>query len=1000
MQIDEDKQVEIPLYDTLKKSKLKKKRQRSTIMQASVGRTKAESKLENRVTELLKLQHKKIDYNKYLEENYKGQPGYMTFFKEIVSSRTLSRTLNIGKNTLGKPIKIYLLSKRMEINMFTNDYLANVINFNKNYVDNMIKEEIFPLVSLVGCFVASPSLKIEDDDFKTTEFYVTDLQPGFSAPFIDSIKTCTSVHVGEKVVLAHETVFSLKVTPNLGAKFNCYSTKNDFSPQDVASILSNMTFIKDEKGELSKGVRETERGSGNYYIQQPVRLTNCCSHTVMLTKPFLVHCLAELEIDYEKMLSRVWDDRIILDKIATFITWDTIPSFLDFCVVLYVLHAGKHDNDIFNGDDIKFYQQNRNIFNFYRSYYKLFERIMISFFDSFSTRIPIDKLMKLRKYIQEFNNYREAIIGNAEKITKMTALLAKLNSTYINNFITLDPNKYIQTISNYTSKILNPDPNSPESSENLTSDARALGFMIKELMYDGTTPIFQIIRSPGSFLSNLVGNQNTEALQVKIESLLSAVDRLEQDKRASQEQIDKITKAAKQSAQEQFITQISALKKIEDLRGVIKKLSQENNFPENTLVSFNKVIQANLDELARLKEQNKQIQNQLAAAKSEALSTAANLAVVNNARTITQDFQNKQIESLQNANDTLTSQLKLTTEEAEQLKNEIIKKNIETQQLTQQLHEEQNNTENIKQITQTEINKIREEALNENINKNMVMQKMQELEKENQQLKSQIQLKLKNEHGIAASLNRTLPEIEAPKIHKQEKITKYDNVSYQPNANDAVQIGLAKQLPAFSLPVGHSAHQEGLIKQALNTFTNITDLSVFIDPNEEYYYFETETKNPYNRSPLTFIDKNINYYIPDKWGVPFIPALGWIYLANSPTVTPKQIKMLARRARMLYEFIKFTYDKFPIRAFFTQNTEGLQEAFQMVPKSIFLELLKIGQLLDIRDINKMLNSKKFVFPEAYFPMHVTVIDQQTADRLNQAREQIHTNIVKQNEELD
>ena len=174
------------------------------------------------------------------------------------------------------------------------------------------------------------------------------------------------------------------------------------------------------------------------------------------------------------------------------------------------------------------YKNNKQIIGIYRKLYMMFKRLILTFLDSFNSRISIDKMEKIRKLSTEFIDNYELInrnIDDKEKVKDFIETFGNINK--MKNFLNDEILINAKMIKNASDKILNP---ASGDERDLEINVRALGLRLQQYLYGGELQLFNEIRSPNAFLANTIGDFGVTTLTELIKDVTNKILQKEWDK--------------------------------------------------------------------------------------------------------------------------------------------------------------------------------------------------------------------------------------------------------------------------------------------------------------------------------------------------------------------------------------------------------------------------------------------------------------------------------------
>lgn len=298
------------------------------------------------------------------------------------------------------------------------------------------------------------------------------------------------------------------------------------------------TVYLSSKGILKKNIREIKKQPGYYYYQGFIELTNFCPPTLYLQKQRNFTVLLNYEMDVNQVVNSLVNGKMVLPKDS--ISFEDLGSFVEIAGVI-----GLTSNQTEFLNLYKSYSENRKVFSVIRQHFLLFKRVILLYLDSFTKGINIDRVRNInllaKKYIE--NNTTLLMIPNYAKIVNefmgYTQNYCERAYTFLNN--DLKVLSAIKLIESVTSDIL--DPNATD----LDTKVRSVAYECYKFLYNGETPIINEIRSPNTFLTNLLGDNKKDALEDILKKLQ---DKIQQSKDIEKTKLIEMQKAEQKVMQE------------------------------------------------------------------------------------------------------------------------------------------------------------------------------------------------------------------------------------------------------------------------------------------------------------------------------------------------------------------------------------------------------------------------------------------------------------------
>ena len=165
---------------------------------------------------------------------------------------------------------------------------------------------------------------------------------------------------------------------------------------------------------------------------------------------------------------------------------------------------------------LKYIMKIKTNFYYIKQDFYSFRNIVLAFYDSFSSRINLDTLLKIHKGCNEFllnyKNTEQYYSDEGNENMKKFKKLLKANGKVIYNFIIGDFEDYIKNIKMTCDVILN-----TYDTEEVEKLVRSIAYKIYNIMFDKEKPCLYDVRSPFAFLTNIIGKEQVDNLTDIIE---------------------------------------------------------------------------------------------------------------------------------------------------------------------------------------------------------------------------------------------------------------------------------------------------------------------------------------------------------------------------------------------------------------------------------------------------------------------------------------------------
>lgn len=446
--------------------------------------------------------------------------------QQIVSSRIDLKSLPIAKNLVTKPLIFQILDDLSDTDFYTTDYLywASIASKKAN------EDGVIDYVTLKNVVISSKNAMILDEKKEFDEFYIEDFDMKVSSPgwFYEE-------NISEDVN-ASTTVTPFSVDGNRYIKQTIYpdgqkpcdiyriSTKN---LSDAVKIMNDSKKIY-SKGVLKSGIKKLTKTAGAYYVQTTIEPTSFCPATLHFYPDnqqgdaFSFKTILNFEVIPEKLIEYIKQrsgDGIpqIITVFFSNMTVEYLASIHDFFSVVELTISTSDPNWSSIKDFNKLCNDNSPCLRAYVKLYKTFEKMVLSFLDSFDIGITIDKLNNVLKNTNEFINEIEFLDQTMCPVFRDKFINLTINLVNCKNFFRTPLKTVALMIKRVVTFILKPTIDA--GIENIALDVRALGMELMSLLYDGTNPCIGKIRSPASFMGNVYGEFSITVLHEHLKKI-------------------------------------------------------------------------------------------------------------------------------------------------------------------------------------------------------------------------------------------------------------------------------------------------------------------------------------------------------------------------------------------------------------------------------------------------------------------------------------------------
>ena len=303
---------------------------------------------------------------------------------------------------------------------------------------------------------------------------------------------------------------------------------------NLAAALNSAKKIKivNSKNSLAKGMKEIKVNNniGTYLNIHEVKLVEfvpSCLFVTPAAPEVKLFVTANLETNqvYNTCKKSLKDLKMISDLPLppNAVFWDNLSSFIQLIGLLKILDPEGIPKNVSKNitDMIEYYYSYKDIFTAWKKTYKIFETIVISFYDAVTNKLTIDGVVKLQTKVTDFlANYtflKNDTSYNNIRIFIMAIPEAKLMANFVS---TNGPYELGTSIARLIT-ILNSGKKVKEDGVTTIEEMfRTIGILCTETLFGGSAEMIPKVRSRASFLGITQGEMNNETLQKNIRYLI------------------------------------------------------------------------------------------------------------------------------------------------------------------------------------------------------------------------------------------------------------------------------------------------------------------------------------------------------------------------------------------------------------------------------------------------------------------------------------------------
>lgn len=490
---------------------------------------------------------------------------------DLANIMSKNKRISLPRNLLNGTIKIHCLSaKNPQLRFVTSDVLPWVYYATKELEKKTYKAYL-QLESVR--VISSGPFKIDATrDIK--EFYVNDWDITMSAPtfvregenfnFDEKVKTYTKKE--SFVTYGYEyNVLTSKDYPGE----TIFTTEKTVGYPETFKKIKEATVMKTESGTLKKGIKAVSKNVGVYFFDRDIKLTTFCPASVDLGKKTTeFQWVYEFDVDPDAFISlaKKNKDQIHVLGFDNMMEWNNIENFMILYSILKV--------DLNLPDDMpivklmNYFFKYTEAFRSLKKHYNHFERIALTYLDSFSNRINLDKLAKLLDDVNKYIADDELLKASKNEIDYISTLFNadKVCFTYMNNFLSTDVRDSVDFMKHTLEQVTTANL---ENKESIELNIRSCAAILFDFLLTGKKPVITTIRSPGSFLTNVIGDQSLNSLKNNLDAFFTRMATLRKSNEEIKKAVNDLVKTGQDSARQKLLLDVANLvqeDKIDELK--------------------------------------------------------------------------------------------------------------------------------------------------------------------------------------------------------------------------------------------------------------------------------------------------------------------------------------------------------------------------------------------------------------------------------------------------
>lgn len=477
--------------------------------------------------------------------------------------------------------------------------------------------------------LASKLALAKNESFTFEEGYVQDYDKDFFFSKVNSTESYDT-EIANKFNSANDFFVNSKNFKVIDSENFLCIYPSSYSIDDVKNGIKKTTIFSQQKGILSKGLKEVNKSEGLYYFQQTFDLENFFPSFVLTNWSGEelrenLDIMFTLELDYNALTNEFLDKKIEIKEICRKATWENIKEVANYIRFLYYTEKAKTGNrgEFLSSDYrtfIQIYEQYSQVISEYIESYKIFKKICLSYLDSFVNKVNIEKLERIGKLCNDYSVLVEILFNNVDSRQNITKIANFFGSPYLTNYLSDNPVMYIKEIQELIKMIL-----SPNKETNLEELIRGIALNLRNILLNSKSCIIPEIRSPCSFLGNTIGKGEASALQTVVDTYRKKLENKLTENEKINMQIQSERAKIKQEA-DQYLKKELFKQQVE----LLNKIKENPNYVNEAQQKLNKELMKEYDDLVADKEINKKTMYLKSIGKLPSYSQGDVVAVINN----------------------------------------------------------------------------------------------------------------------------------------------------------------------------------------------------------------------------------------------------------------------------------------------------------------------------------------------------------------------------------
>ena len=360
--------------------------------------------------------------NKYI-----GNKDTIKFLKTIAETKVNNQKIVLSDRISNIPMYEYCVYTFYDVEVLSNDILYLWTNLISS-VTAEADEDTKKIVNMAKFAEVTIVSNLFDGDNEINQGYLQDYNGDFCA-----------INVGDLEKTERDALFKFQDNPDYrynyiafdynGRQFQSCGNENallvtpiNMTQEEALDTYNNMKIIKDNNSKIDLGFKTLPiKNNKTRFISCKLKSEDFCPCFMNFQKPISVQFLYKIKLDNNKLFE-YFDEQLKsyknknsakLKHPHNILYWDNIESFFDFLQV-YVVTSTQRVLPIFGTYlmAIQTYLKYKNVIQYWKQNQLEYQKILYEFYNSFTSRLNFDKLMKLYDRLKKYIGMRAILMGS------------------------------------------------------------------------------------------------------------------------------------------------------------------------------------------------------------------------------------------------------------------------------------------------------------------------------------------------------------------------------------------------------------------------------------------------------------------------------------------------------------------------------------------------------------------------------------------------------------